>query len=141
MDINCHRCNWNVLDWNKPSIEFYKSKGGIDLTEKEGWLSFRLTRSAMEAFVKSWMIYYDIQIIWQNKDNNFLLYTCTYEHDVALVGNLDNLQSKYKKNYGRMTSIPNFYFRWVQIFKIWHFKKVSTCKYINQTFIRMVNYK
>ena len=53
LDINCHRCNWNVLDWNKPSIDFYKSKGGIDLTEKEGWLSFRLTRSAMEAFVKS----------------------------------------------------------------------------------------
>merc|ERR1711894_239922 len=53
LDKNCKRCQWNCLDWNKPSIEFYKSKGAIDLTETEGWLSFRLTREQMESFVKS----------------------------------------------------------------------------------------
>ena len=40
----------SCLDWNKPSIEFYKRMGAVDLTEKEGWLSFRLKKSEMDAF-------------------------------------------------------------------------------------------
>lgn len=30
-----------VLDWN-PAQEFYRAKGAVDITEKEGWLLFRL---------------------------------------------------------------------------------------------------
>ena len=41
-----------VLNWNKPSIQYYKSQGAIDLTEKEGWLSFRMDKAGMGEFVK-----------------------------------------------------------------------------------------
>ena len=41
-----------VLNWNKPSIQYYKSQGAIDLTEKEGWLSFRMDKAGMAEFVK-----------------------------------------------------------------------------------------
>jgi len=36
----CGRIDWNCLDWNQPSIDFYKSLGAIPLDE---WTSFRLT--------------------------------------------------------------------------------------------------
>ncbi len=42
-----------MLDWNKPSIEFYKSLGAVDLTGKEGWLAFRMNKEVMQEFVKS----------------------------------------------------------------------------------------
>ncbi len=33
---NCRLCTWQVLDWNKPSIDFYKSIGAeLD----EGWIN------------------------------------------------------------------------------------------------------
>ena len=41
-----------VLNWNKQSIEYYKSQGAIDLTEKEGWLSFRMDKAGMVEFAK-----------------------------------------------------------------------------------------
>lgn len=50
IDQGCSRCNWSCLDWNKPSIEFYKRMGAIDLTETEGWLSFRLRKQEMKDF-------------------------------------------------------------------------------------------
>ncbi len=52
LEKKCSRCNFSVLDWNKPSIEFYKRRGAVDLTGKEGWLAFRLDREAMEKFAK-----------------------------------------------------------------------------------------
>jgi diamine N-acetyltransferase len=48
----CTRCNFQVLDWNKPSIDYYKRQGAKDISESEGWLSFRMTHDAMKAFVK-----------------------------------------------------------------------------------------
>ncbi|KAJ8303833.1 hypothetical protein KUTeg_018626 [Tegillarca granosa] len=51
VEENCQRFQWSVLDWNKPSIEFYKSQGGFDLTEKEGWHVFRMCRPEMEKFI------------------------------------------------------------------------------------------
>jgi GNAT superfamily N-acetyltransferase len=36
----CGRVEWAVLDWNKPSINFYKSIGASPLNE---WIIFRLT--------------------------------------------------------------------------------------------------
>lgn len=37
---NCGRVEWSVLDWNEPSIEFYKSLGG---KPQDGWTVFRVT--------------------------------------------------------------------------------------------------
>ncbi|XP_046457044.1 thialysine N-epsilon-acetyltransferase-like isoform X2 [Daphnia pulex] len=45
---DCVRLNFSVLNWNLPSIEFYKSLGALDLTEKEGWHCFRMNRCEME---------------------------------------------------------------------------------------------
>lgn len=36
---NCGRFEWQVLDWNKPSIDFYKAMGAISM---DGWTTFRL---------------------------------------------------------------------------------------------------
>ena len=36
---NCGRLEWAVLDWNKPSIDFYESLGAIPLNE---WKVYRL---------------------------------------------------------------------------------------------------
>ena len=38
-DRNCGRIEWSVLDWNKPSIDFYLSLGARPLDE---WTMFRL---------------------------------------------------------------------------------------------------
>lgn len=40
----CGRMEWSVLDWNKPSIEFYKSLGAVPLDD---WTIFRLTGDAL----------------------------------------------------------------------------------------------
>jgi hypothetical protein len=47
----CSRLHWAVLDWNTPSIELYKRRQGIDMTEKEGWHLFRMIKPVMEQFV------------------------------------------------------------------------------------------
>jgi len=39
------RFQWWVLDWNKPSIEFYKSIGAIGMNE---WTVFRLSGDALK---------------------------------------------------------------------------------------------
>ena len=39
------RVEWSVLDWNAPSIEFYKALGAIAM---DGWTVFRLTGPALE---------------------------------------------------------------------------------------------
>jgi len=36
---NCGRIEWVVLDWNKPSIDFYKRMGAKEMKD---WLVFRL---------------------------------------------------------------------------------------------------
>ncbi|XP_023323958.1 diamine acetyltransferase 2-like [Eurytemora carolleeae] len=51
LEINCSRCNFQVLDWNKPSIKYYKRQGAVDLSAAEGWLMFRMNRKEMETFV------------------------------------------------------------------------------------------
>ena len=40
------RFEWSVLDWNEPSIAFYKKMGAIPMDE---WTIFRLTGKALEA--------------------------------------------------------------------------------------------
>ena len=46
VERGCGRFEWSVLDWNTPSIEFYKSFGAVALTE---WSIFRLTGDALHA--------------------------------------------------------------------------------------------
>ncbi len=40
----CGRVEWSVLDWNEPSIQFYKKLGAIPMDE---WTTFRLTGEAL----------------------------------------------------------------------------------------------
>lgn len=46
VDRNCGRMEWSVLDWNAPSIAFYKSLGARPLDE---WTVFRMTGDALGA--------------------------------------------------------------------------------------------
>lgn len=41
----CGRVEWQVLDWNQPSIQFYKMLGAVPLDE---WTKYRLTGEALE---------------------------------------------------------------------------------------------
>jgi GNAT superfamily N-acetyltransferase len=41
------RLEWAVLDWNTPSIEFYKAAGAVPMDE---WTVFRLTDDALADF-------------------------------------------------------------------------------------------
>jgi GNAT superfamily N-acetyltransferase len=41
------RLEWSVLDWNAPSIEFYKAAGAVPM---DGWTVFRLTDDALTGF-------------------------------------------------------------------------------------------
>jgi len=40
----CGRVEWSVLDWNEPSIGFYKKLGAVPMDE---WTMFRLTGEAL----------------------------------------------------------------------------------------------
>ena len=46
---NCGRVQWWVLDWNEPSIEFYKSLGAKPMDE---WTVFRLEGEALKALAR-----------------------------------------------------------------------------------------
>jgi GNAT superfamily N-acetyltransferase len=41
------RVEWSVLDWNEPSIGFYKSLGAVPMDE---WTTMRLTGDALRTF-------------------------------------------------------------------------------------------
>ncbi len=41
------RLEWSVLDWNAPSIEFYRRAGAVPM---DGWTVFRLTDDALTSF-------------------------------------------------------------------------------------------
>ncbi|MGZ5278334.1 MAG: N-acetyltransferase family protein [Pseudobdellovibrionaceae bacterium] len=45
VDRKCGRFEWSVLDWNKPSIDFYLSLGAQSKTE---WIGQRLTGQALK---------------------------------------------------------------------------------------------
>ena len=44
VERRCGRLEWSVLDWNTPSIEFYKAMGAQPLEE---WTMFRVTGPAL----------------------------------------------------------------------------------------------
>ena len=41
------RLEWSVLDWNEPSIAFYRAAGAVPM---DGWTVFRLTDDALTGF-------------------------------------------------------------------------------------------
>jgi GNAT superfamily N-acetyltransferase len=47
VDRGYARVEWSVLDWNEPSINFYKNLGAAPMEE---WSTFRLTGAALESF-------------------------------------------------------------------------------------------
>ena len=47
VDRNCSRVEWSVLDWNEPSIQFYRSIGAVPMDE---WTVQRLQGSALVQF-------------------------------------------------------------------------------------------
>ena len=46
---DCGRLEWSVLDWNEPSIQFYKSLGARPLDE---WTMYRLDGEALNALAR-----------------------------------------------------------------------------------------
>ncbi len=49
IERDCARLEWSVLDWNTPSIEFYRSFGAKVMDE---WSVFRLDGEALESLAK-----------------------------------------------------------------------------------------
>lgn len=49
MENNCTRVEWSVLDWNEPSIRFYRSIGAVPMDE---WTAQRLHGEALTAFAR-----------------------------------------------------------------------------------------
>lgn len=45
----CGRMEWSVLDWNEPSIGFYKKLGAVAMDE---WTTFRLNRREIEQLIQ-----------------------------------------------------------------------------------------
>lgn len=46
VEEGCGRFEWNCLDWNKPSIDFYLSLGAV---AKDQWTGYRLSGEALHA--------------------------------------------------------------------------------------------
>jgi GNAT superfamily N-acetyltransferase len=49
VERGCGRIEWGVLDWNKPSIEFYKKLGAVPMDE---WTKYRLAGDALERLAR-----------------------------------------------------------------------------------------
>lgn len=49
VERGCGRFEWSCLDWNTPSIEFYKSMGALPM---EGWTTFRVSGDALEEMAR-----------------------------------------------------------------------------------------
>ena len=50
VERDCARVEWSVLNWNTPSIEFYKSLGAKPMDE---WTVYRLTDEALVKLARS----------------------------------------------------------------------------------------
>lgn len=49
VERGCGRLEWQCLDWNKPSIDFYLSLGAVPM---EDWTLYRLSRDTLKNFSK-----------------------------------------------------------------------------------------
>ena len=50
LENNCGRMEWVCLDWNHPSIDFYRSIGAKPMND---WTIYRLTENTMHNFLES----------------------------------------------------------------------------------------
>jgi GNAT superfamily N-acetyltransferase len=50
VERGCGRLEWSVLDWNEPSIAFYRSLGAVAMDE---WTAYRLTGGALASLAES----------------------------------------------------------------------------------------
>jgi len=50
VDRSCGRLEWSVLDWNTPSIEFYRSQGALPMDD---WTVFRVADRALNELADS----------------------------------------------------------------------------------------
>jgi len=50
VERNCGRIEWACLDWNKPSIEFYKNRGASPLDE---WTVYRVTGDGIKKLAEN----------------------------------------------------------------------------------------
>jgi len=50
VERNCSRLEWSVLDWNAPSIAFYRSIGALPM---DGWTVQRLSGQSLENLASS----------------------------------------------------------------------------------------
>jgi GNAT superfamily N-acetyltransferase len=49
LERGCGRLEWEVLDWNEPSIQFYKKLGAAPMDQ---WTKYRLTGEALEKLAR-----------------------------------------------------------------------------------------
>jgi hypothetical protein len=49
VERGCGRFEWSVLDWNEPSLGFYRSLGAVPMDE---WTVQRVTGPALEALAR-----------------------------------------------------------------------------------------
>ena len=49
VDEGCGRLEWACLDWNAPSIAFYRAQGAVSMDE---WTTYRLTGDALKTFAE-----------------------------------------------------------------------------------------
>jgi GNAT superfamily N-acetyltransferase len=49
LERDCGRLEWSVLDWNRPSIDFYLSLGATPMDE---WTTYRMDEAAIAALAK-----------------------------------------------------------------------------------------
>ena len=50
VERGCGRLEWAVLDWNAPSIDFYRALGAVPMDD---WTTYRLTGGALAAVAQS----------------------------------------------------------------------------------------
>jgi RimJ/RimL family protein N-acetyltransferase len=50
VERGCGRLEWSVLDWNEPSIAFYRSLGAVAMDE---WTTYRLAGAALDRLAAS----------------------------------------------------------------------------------------
>ncbi len=50
-DRSCGRLEWNCLDWNEPSIRFYKKLGAVPM---DCWTTYRVHNDALNALASRW---------------------------------------------------------------------------------------
>ncbi|XP_055790993.1 diamine acetyltransferase 2b isoform X2 [Salvelinus fontinalis] len=52
VETQCVRLQLSVLEWNKPSLDFYIARGAEDLTAKEGWHFLRFDGQTLDTLAK-----------------------------------------------------------------------------------------